>query len=228
MKKHSPEYLQTLTPYQGYELLVEGNKRFINNLNADQDHLEMINVTREGQYPFAVILSCMDSRTSVELIFDQGLGDLFSIRVAGNIVNNDILASIEYAVKYVGSKVLMVLGHTACGAIKSAKQGVKDGHITDLLRRIHPSITKSLLDDKDYMFEDRVAYANVENSLEEILSRSEIVKDMFSQGKIGIVGGVYNVDNGKVDFFKNLTRPDKKEEKREEKKEKAVSATAEV
>jgi carbonic anhydrase len=209
MKKHSPEFLKDLTPYQGYELLVEGNKRFINNLNADHDHLEMINETREGQYPFAVILSCMDSRTSVELIFDQGLGDLFSIRVAGNIVNNDILASIEYAIKYVGSKVLMVLGHTECGAIKSAKQGVADGHITDLLKRIHPSITKSLLDDKDYLFHDKVAYANVENSLEEILSRSEIVRDMFSKGQIGIVGGVYNVDNGQVDFFKNLTKSEK-------------------
>jgi carbonic anhydrase len=209
MKKHSQEYLQSLTPCQGLELLVEGNKRFINNLNSDHDHLEMINVTREGQYPFAVILSCMDSRTSVELIFDQGLGDLFSIRVAGNIVNDDILASVEYAIKYVGSKVLMVLGHTECGAINSAKKGVEDGHITDLLKRIHPSITRSLLDDKDYLFADKVAYANVENSLEEILSRSKIVREMFASGQIGIVGGVYNVDNGKVDFFKNLTKKER-------------------
>src|SRR3990170_3144717 len=157
MIKHSKEYLQTLTPYQGYELLVEGNQRFINNLKADHDHLELINQTREGQYPFAVILSCMDSRTSVELIFDQGLGDLFSIRVAGNIVNNDILGSIEYALKYVGTKVLMVLGHTECGAIKSAKQGVADGHITELLKHIQPSITKAMLDDKEYLFADKVA-----------------------------------------------------------------------
>jgi carbonic anhydrase len=213
MKKHSKEYLQNMTAYQGYELLVEGNKRFIGNLNADHDHLEMINETREGQYPFGVILSCMDSRTSAELIFDQGLGDLFSIRVAGNIVNNDILASIEYAIKYVGTKVLMVLGHTECGAIKSAKQGVTDGHITDLLKRIHPSISKALLkDDKDHLFADNVAYANVENSLEEILNRSDIVKDMFKKGQIGIVGGVYNIENGQVDFFKNLTKK-KKEDK---------------
>jgi len=213
MKKHSKEYLQNMTPFQGYELLVEGNKRFIGNLNADHDHLEMINETREGQYPFGVILSCMDSRTSAELIFDQGLGDLFSIRVAGNIVNNDILASIEYAIKYVGTKVLMVLGHTECGAIKSAKQGITDGHITDLLKRIHPSISKALLkDDKDHLFDDNVAYANVENSLEEILNLSEIVKDMFKKGQIGIVGGVYNIENGQVDFFKNLTKK-KKEDK---------------
>jgi len=210
MRKHSKEYLENLTPYKCYEILVEGNKRFVNNLNADHDHLEMINETREGQYPFAVILSCMDSRTSVELIFDQGLGDLFSVRVAGNIVNNDILASIEYAVKYVGSKILVVLGHTECGAIKSAKQGVKDGHITDLLKRIQPSISKAMLkDDKEHLFHDNVAYANVENSLEEILTRSEIVKQMFEKGEIGLVGGIYNIENGEVDFFKNLTKKKK-------------------
>jgi carbonic anhydrase len=214
MRKHSKEFLQNLTPCQGYELLVEGNKRFINNLRTDHDHLEMINETREGQYPFAVILSCMDSRTSTELIFDQGLGDLFSIRVAGNIVNNDILGSIEYAVKYVGSKVLMVLGHTECGAIKSAKQGVTDGHITDMLKRIHPSISKAMLkEDRYHKFNENVAYANVENSLEEILTRSSIVKEMFEKGEIGIVGGVYNIETGEVDFFKNLTKKKKEEKK---------------
>ncbi len=198
--------MANLSPAKGFELLVEGNKRFINNLQEDHDHLEMVNETREGQFPFAVILSCMDSRTSTELIFDQGLGDLFSIRVAGNVVNNEIIASIEYAVKYVGSKVLMVLGHTECGAIKSAKDGVKDGHITGLLELIKPSFSKALLrDGKDYMFKDYVAYANVDNSLEQILNRSEIVKDLFSKGEIGIVGAVYDVETGLVDFFKNLT-----------------------
>jgi carbonic anhydrase len=207
MRKHSKEYLHGLTPAQAYNLLLEGNKRFVNNLNRDHDHLEMINETREGQFPFAVILSCMDSRTSVELIFDQGLGDLFSIRVAGNIVNNDIIASIEYAVKYVGSKLLVVLGHTECGAIKSAKAGVEDGHITALLKRIQPSISKAMLkEDKYHEFDDNTAYANVENSLEEILTRSDIVKQMFTNGEIGIIGAVYNVENGEVDFFKNLTK----------------------
>jgi len=214
MRKHSKEFLENLTPYQGYELLVEGNKRFLNNLNKDHDHLEMINETREGQYPFAVILSCMDSRASAELVFDQGLGDLFSIRVAGNIVNNDILASLEYAVKYVGSKVLMVLGHTECGAIKSAKAGVEDGHITALLNRIQPSISKAMLSDTgSHLFTDEVAYANVENSMEEILTRSEIVKQMFKKGEIGLVGGVYNVQTGQVDFFKNLTKKSKEDKR---------------
>ena len=210
MKKHSKEYLEQLTPAQAYDLLVEGNKRFIDNLNNDHDHLEMINETREGQHPFAVILSCMDSRTSSELIFDQGLGDIFSIRVAGNIVNNDILASIEYAVKYVGSKVLVVLGHTECGAITSAKKGVEDGHITALLNRIQPAISKAMLSEEKHQHNDKVAYANVENSLEEILTGSEIVKAMFKNGEIGIVGAVYNIENGKVDFFKNLTQAEKK------------------
>lgn len=214
MRQHSKEFLLNLTPYQGFEILQEGNKRFVNNLNKDHDHLELINQTRDGQYPFAVILSCMDSRTSTELIFDQGLGDLFSIRVAGNIVNNDILASIEYGVKYVGSKVLMVLGHTSCGAIKSAVQGVQDGHITGLLHRIQPAVSKAMLTDPDkYLFDDAVAYTNVENSLEQILHQSEIVKELFKKGEIGIVGGVYNVDNGRVDFFMNLTK--KPKEKRQ-------------
>src|SRR3712207_4120200 len=207
MRKHSKEFLQNLTPLQGYEILVEGNQRFIQNLKTDHDHLELINQTREGQYPFAVILSCMDSRTSVELIFDQGLGDLVSVRVAGNIVNNDIIASIEYAIKYVGSKVLMLLGHTECRAIKSAKQGVTDGHITSLLQRIQPSISKAMLrDDNCCMFNDKVAYANVENSLDEIITGSAIVREMFENGQIGIVGGIYNIETGEVDFFKNLTK----------------------
>lgn len=210
MRKHSKEYLQNITPYEAFELLQQGNKRFINNLKTEHDHLELIDQTREGQYPIAVILSCMDSRTAVELIFDQGLGDLFSIRVAGNIVNRDILASIEYAVKYVGSKVLMVLGHTGCGAIQSAKQGVKDGNITDLLKRIQPSISRSMLnDDSKYIFKDNVAYANVENSLEEIITQSDIVKEMFERGEIGIVGGIYDIETGEVDFFKNLTKKNK-------------------
>ena len=209
MRKHSKEFLANLTPEKCLEILQEGNLRFINNLNKDHDHLEMVNETREGQHPIAVVLSCMDSRTSTELIFDQGLGDLFSIRVAGNIVNNDILASIEYAVKYVGSKLLVVLGHTSCGAINSAKAGVEDGHITELLKRIHPAFSKAMLKtDDQYLFKDKVSYANVENSLEEILTQSAIVKQMFTNNEIGIVGAMYNVSDGKVDFFKTLTGKD--------------------
>jgi carbonic anhydrase len=206
MRKHTKESLDQLTPKQAYQILVEGNQRFVSNLNKDHDHLETVNETRDGQYPFAVILSCMDSRTSVELIFDQGLGDLFSIRVAGNIVNDDILGSIEYAVKYVGSKLLVVLGHTSCGAVNSAVKGVQDGHITGLLSRIQPSISRAKLrTDQECKHGDKVVYSNVENSLQEVISRSSIVNDMFSSGQIGLVGAVYNVENGSVDFFKDLT-----------------------
>jgi len=206
MRKHSKEFLQNLTPEKCLEILKEGNLRFMTSLNKDHDHLEMVNETREGQYPFAVILSCMDSRTSIELIFDQGLGDLFSIRVAGNIVNDDILASLEYALKYVGSKLLVVLGHTGCGAINSAKKGVRDGHITGLLQRMQPAISKAMLKSgASCRFGDTVSYSNVENSLEEILTRSSIIKEMFLAGDIGLVGGMYDVTSGEVDFFMDLT-----------------------
>jgi carbonic anhydrase len=207
MTEHSKEFLEQLTPFKCLGILQAGNERFLHNLKRDHDNLVMVNETREGQYPFAVILSCMDSRTSIELVFDQGMGDLFSIRVAGNIVNDDILASLEYAVKYVGSKLLVALGHTSCGAIRSAVAGVKDGHITELLKRIQPAISKAMLkisDDRE--FDDKVCYTNVENSLEEILTRSEIVRSMFVSGEIGLVGAVYNVGDGRVDFFMNLTR----------------------
>jgi carbonic anhydrase len=207
MKKHSKELLKQLTHFKCLEILQVGNERFIHNLQNDHDHLEMVNETRESQYPFAVVLSCMDSRTSIEFVFDQGLGDLFSIRAAGNVVNDDILASLEYAVKYVGSKLLVVLGHTSCGAVKCAVEGVQDGHITELLKRIQPAISKAMLKiSDDRPFDDKVCYTNVENSLEEILTRSEIVRGMFVSGEIGLVGAVYNVGDGRVDFFMNLTR----------------------
>lgn len=206
MRKHTKESLDQLTPQRAVEFLIEGNQRFVSNLNKDHDHLETINETRDGQYPFAVVLSCMDSRTSVELIFDQGLGDLFSIRVAGNIVNDDIIGSIEYAVKYVGSKLLVVLGHTSCGAINSAVNGVQDGHITALLDRIRPSISRAKLkSDSECKHGDKVVYANVENSLQEVISKSPIVNELFTSGQIGLMGAVYNVENGSVDFFKQLT-----------------------
>lgn len=206
MRKHTRESLDQLTPNRAAEFLMEGNERFVSNLKRDHDHLETINETRDGQFPFAVILSCMDSRTSVELIFDQGLGDLFSIRVAGNVVNDDIIGSIEYAVKYVGSKLLVVLGHTSCGAIDSAVKGVQDGYITGLLDRIRPSISRAKLkSDSECKHGDKVVYANVENSLQEVISKSPIVNELFTSGQIGLMGAVYNVENGSVDFFKKLT-----------------------
>lgn len=136
MWAHTKESLEKLSPKQALEFLREGNIRFLNNLKADRNLLKQVNQTSEGQFPFATVLSCIDSRTSAELIFDQGLGDIFSIRVAGNILNNDILGSMEYACGIAHSKIIVVLGHTRCGAVTSACDNLKTGHLTGLLNKL--------------------------------------------------------------------------------------------
>ena len=207
MHTHTKEFLESLTPKLALDVLKEGNKRFISNLKINRNLLQQVNDTANGQHPFAVVLSCMDSRTSVELIFDQGLGEIFSIRVAGNVVNDDILGSMEYACKVVGSKLIVVLGHSKCGAIKGACDGVEMGHLTGLLEKIHPAIETTNGSEKEFLnmaYAEKVAYANVHNSMEEILNRSRIISELFEEGKIGIVGGMYSVDNGSVQFIKEL------------------------
>ncbi|HEX8675896.1 MAG TPA: carbonic anhydrase, partial [Segetibacter sp.] len=128
MRTLTKEMQEKITPQQALEILKEGNKRFVHNLKVNRNLLEQVNETRDGQWPFAVILSCIDSRTSAELIFDQGLGDIFSVRIAGNVINEDILGSMEFACKIAGSKFIMVLGHTKCGAIKGACDNIEIGH----------------------------------------------------------------------------------------------------
>jgi carbonic anhydrase len=207
MHTHTKEFLESLTPKLALDVLKEGNKRFVSNLKINRNLLQQLNETANGQHPFAVVLSCMDSRTSVELIFDQGLGEIFSVRVAGNVVNDDILGSMEYACKVVGSKLIVVLGHTKCGAIKGACDHVEMGHLTGLLEKIHPAIEATQNDEKEFLnmsFAEKIAYANVHNSIEEILNRSRIINELFEEGKIGIVGGMYSVDNGSVQFIKEL------------------------
>lgn len=210
MYTHTKEFLDSLTPYQAYEVLIDGNKRFVSNLKMNRNLLQIMNETANGQHPFAVVLSCMDSRTSVELIFDQGLGDIFSIRIAGNVVNEDIIGSMEYACQVVGSKLIVVLGHTKCGAIKGACEQVQMGHLTGLLEKIKPAIDKTGKKDcNDPGFAEEVALSNVDHSIQEILQRSEIINSLYQKGKIGIIGGVYSVETGTVDFttelFKNKT-----------------------
>lgn len=205
MHTHTKEFLDSLTPYQAYEVLIEGNKRFVSNLKVNRNLLQLMNETANGQHPFAVVLSCMDSRTSVELIFDQGLGDIFSIRVAGNVVNEDIIGSMEYACQVVGSKLIVVLGHTKCGAIKGACEQVEMGHLTGLLEKIQPAIEKTGKKDcNDPGFAEEVAFSNVDHSIREILDRSEIINSLYQKGKIGITGGVYSVETGKVKFTTEL------------------------
>jgi carbonic anhydrase len=207
MYTHTKEFLESLTPQMALDVLKEGNKRFINNLKVNRNLLQLINETANGQHPFAAVLSCMDSRTSVELIFDQGLGDIFSIRIAGNVVNDDVLGSMEYACKVVGSKLIVVLGHTKCGAIKGACDHVELGHLTNLLDKIQPAIDKVNRFGDDIQtgaFSEKVAYANVHHAIQEVLNRSKIIRELFEKGEIGIVGGMYSVENGTVHFIEEL------------------------
>lgn len=206
MRTHSKETQETLTPDLALEILKQGNERFVGNLKANRNLLQQVNETSTGQFPFATILSCMDSRTSAELIFDQGLGDVFSIRVAGNVLNDDILGSMEYASQVVGAKVIVVLGHTRCGAIIGACNHVKLGHLTSLLSKIEPAIeeektTTSDRDGSNHEFVNNVSKLNVQLTIDRIRQESSLISELEEQKKIKIVGGVYDVDNGKVTFF---------------------------
>lgn len=193
-----------MTPDLALDTLKAGNKRFVENLRAHRNLLEQVNDTSDGQFPFAVVLSCIDSRTSAELIFDQGLGDIFSVRVAGNVVNEDILGSMEYACKVAGSKLVVVLGHSKCGAIVSACNHVKLGNVTALLNKIQPSVSKISQQFYDVCCEDAVqlvADENVHESMRQTLSKSPILKEMVDSGEIRIVGAMYDIESGKVGFF---------------------------
>lgn len=200
-----------LTPTDATNLLKEGNKRFVNNLKINRNLLQQVNETSDGQYPFAVILSCIDSRTSAELIFDQGLGDIFSIRIAGNILNDDILGSIEFACNLAGSKLIAVLGHTKCGAIQGACKDIKLGNLSGLLQKIEPAIHLAKernphQDKHDVDFINTVTRVNVDLVIENILQKSPIINDMVKQEKVGIIGGIYNADNGQVEFNENVNK----------------------
>ncbi len=188
------------------ELLKEGNKRFVNNLKINRNLLEQANETSDGQHPFAVILSCIDSRTSVELIFDQGLGDVFSVRIAGNIINEDILGSMEFGCKIAGAKIIVVLGHSKCGAIKGACDHVEMGNLTALLSKIQPAVydEKTVLENRDSAnddFVEKVATINVKRTVNAIMERSPILKEMIEKGMIGIVGGIHDITTGEVSFY---------------------------
>lgn len=206
MKSHTKETQEILTPEHALELLKEGNERFVNNIKAHRNLLEQVNETSAGQFPFAAILSCIDSRTSAELIFDQGLGDILSIRIAGNILNDDILGSMELACKIAGSKLIVVLGHTNCGAIIGACNNIVLGNITGLLNKIKPAIeqeteTKIDRNEKNEVFLRNVTINNVFITVNKIKEQSNILSEMEQTGQIKIIGGLYDVDTGQVIFF---------------------------
>jgi carbonic anhydrase len=206
MRTQSKETQSHLTPDLAIQILKDGNQRFINNLKANRNLLQQVNETSAGQYPFATILSCIDSRTSAELIFDQGLGDIFSIRIAGNILNEDILGSMEFATKVVGTKVILVLGHTKCGAIVGACNHVEMGHLTTLLNKIQPAIynEKSTSENRtgsNPTFVHNVTELNVKLTIDRVRRESPIIAELEKSGQIKVIGGMYDVENGVVTFF---------------------------
>ncbi len=208
MKAHTKETQATMTPQKSLDFLKEGNIRFQNNLKANRNLLEQVNDTSEGQFPFATILSCIDSRVSSELVFDQGLGDIFSIRIAGNFVNSDILGSMEFGCKLAGTKLIVVLGHTACGAVKGACDDAKLGNLTGMLAKIKPAVKavvepqdNSLRNSSNSKFVDNVSAKNVELAITNILKDSSVLAEMFNNEEIKIIGAMYDINTGKVLFY---------------------------
>lgn len=197
-----------MTPEKSLQALKEGNKRFQDNLKASRNLLEQVEDTSKGQYPFATVLSCIDSRVSSELIFDQGFGDIFSVRIAGNFVNEDILGSMEFACKLAGTKLIVVLGHTSCGAVKGACDSAKLGNLTGMLDKIKPAVNavnlpedSSLRNSKNIEFVNDVAKKNVELTIDRILKESDVLAQMKKDKDIDIVGGMYNIKTGVVSFY---------------------------
>ncbi len=218
MRTLTQELQAKTTPHDALEILKQGNQRFVNNLKANRNLLQQANDTRDGQWPFAAILSCVDSRTSAELIFDQGLGDIFSIRIAGNIVNTDILGSLEFACKISGSKLIVVLGHSNCGAVKGACDHVEMGNLTDLLAKLQPAVyeektvpTPEERNSKNPQFVESVAAINVKRSVKAIVSRSYILEQMIEKGEIAIIGAMHNLEMGAVEFYEDTFFTSKKD-----------------
>lgn len=206
MKTLTKEMQASLSPQKAIELLMDGNQRFVSNLKYNRNLLQQVNETSDGQHPFAIVLSCIDSRTSAELIFDQGLGDIFSARIAGNIVNEDILGSMEFACKVAGAKVVVVLGHTKCGAVKGACDDVKLDNLSILLEKLKPAVNAETTVSLNRTaanpeFVEKVAALNVKLTMEKITEKSPLLNKMLLENEIALVGGMYNVDTGIVEFY---------------------------
>ncbi|MEX1002058.1 MAG: carbonic anhydrase family protein [Crocinitomicaceae bacterium] len=203
MRTQTKETQKNLTPQDAHRILVEGNKRFVENKQLERDLQSQVIATSAGQFPFAVILSCIDSRVPAELVFDQGIGDVFSVRVAGNVINEDILGSMEFGCKVAGSKIVVVMGHTKCGAVGGACGHVEMGNLTTLLDKIQPAVKKVNPNNKDLNADemDKVAEENVRVAIADLKKKSPILKEMDENGEIEIVGAMYSVESGKVEFL---------------------------
>lgn len=196
-----------ITPVTALQMLKDGNQRFLDGNPENRDLHKQVQGTTTGQYPYAVVLGCIDSRVPIETIFDQGIGDVFTARVAGNFVNTDMLGSIEYGCKVAGSKLVVVLGHTSCGAVKGACDDVKLGNVTALIEKLKPSVeaveTPAGTDrsSANKAFVNQVVYKNVELTIKNIHKHSPVLAEMAEDGDIAIIGAVYDITTGKVDFL---------------------------
>jgi len=202
-RPHDQDSQAQITPSDAIAMLRAGNRRFLEGAPLERNWADDVSATAHGQYPYAVVLGCIDSRVPVETVFDQGIGDIFTPRVAGNIVNEDLLGSMEFACKLAGSKAILVLGHTSCGAVKGAIGKARLGNLTALVTKIEPVVDRVAenMDRESPDFVDAVAEANVEATIEAIRSQSEVLAEMEQAGEIAIVGGMYDVSNGAVRFL---------------------------
>jgi carbonic anhydrase len=195
-----------MTPAEALARLKEGNARFVANRRAERDLAEQVRITGSGQYPFAIVLGCVDSRVPPEVIFDQGIGDIFSVRIAGNFVNADILGSMEFATKVAGARLIFVLGHSHCGAIMGAVDGAELGNLTGMLTNLKPAVEavpapEGERSSQDASFVQQVAEKNVELTIEAIQQQSPVLKEMLDNGEIEIAGGMYDVETGEITFL---------------------------
>jgi carbonic anhydrase len=210
MKAHTSETQASITPMRALAILEEGNGRFVNNLRVNRNLLQQANETRDGQWPFAAIVSCIDSRTSAELIFDQGLGDILSVRIAGNVINTDIVGSLEFACEIAGSRLIVVLGHTSCGAVKGACDHLELGNLTDLLAKIQPAVhdenqtvAPAMRNSANAAFVENVADLNVRRSVRAIVSRSFILEQLLATKRVAVIGAKHDLASGAVTFFRD-------------------------
>ena len=208
MYKHPLLDRDKMTPQEALDILIDGNHRFANNLTANKDLHNLVMMTKDKQHPFVSMLSCSDSRAPVEMVFDQALGDVFSVRLAGNIASDKAIGSLEFGCKYLGSKLIVVLGHTGCGAVKAACDNFKDGHIGEITNLIKPAVRleKSILQSRDSSnaeFVAKVCELSVQVQMDEIIHSSEILQDMLANRQIAIVGGIYDLASGEVHFMEN-------------------------
>jgi carbonic anhydrase len=207
MKTQNKASQDETTPELALQFLKEGNRRFLKDASIERDYHYQIAQTAGGQFPFAVILSCIDSRIPTEIIFDKGIGDLFNARIAGNIINEDILGSMEFACRVAGAKLILVLGHTSCGAVQGACDNTELGNLTGLLSRLKPAVETtpdtggSDRSSANNEFVNAVALKNVELTIEQIKEKSPVLKEMLDKGEIGIAGAMYKIDSGRVEFM---------------------------